>query len=368
MSEIYLGLMSGTSMDGVDAVLVDFAKQPPCLLAHYQQAIPNTLLTQLHRLCSPATNELTAMAQASVVMGKLFANAANQVVAQARLEPTQIKAIGSHGQTIRHFPELGFSLQIGSPSHIAVATGIDVIADFRNKDMALGGQGAPLVPAFHQAIFSDPSEARFILNIGGIANITSLIANQTLLGYDTGPGNTLLDQHFQRHHPKGLAYDDHGHWGRSGQPNPGLLTCLLSDNYFCLPAPKSTGREYFHLAWLDTHLQQARFAKIKPADVQCTLYHLTAQSIAQSLNKHDKGCVYVCGGGDNNPFLLELLAKALPNLRLSRTSELGIPEQALEAMAFAWLARCFIEQQAGNASSVTGASRAAILGALYPAK
>lgn len=368
MTDIYVGLMSGTSMDGVDAVVVDFSQPTPALLAHCQQAIPQTLLEQLHGLCSPAANELATMAEASVAVAQLFAATATQAIAQAKLKASDIAAIGSHGQTIRHFPELAFSLQIGSPSHIAVQTNIDVVADFRNKDMALDGQGAPLVPAFHQAMFSHANEARFIVNIGGIANVTRLVAGKSLLGYDTGPGNTLLDQHFKRHHPNGLDYDDNGQWGKSGRCQQHLLEQMLADKYFALAAPKSTGREYFHLAWLDSLLTQPEFAQIAPVDVQCTLHHLSAQSIAQELFDADKGKVYLCGGGDKNGFLLELLTRALPKLTLSRTSELGIPEQALEAMAFAWLARCFKLQQTGNASSVTGASRPAILGALYPAK
>ncbi|WP_221074855.1 anhydro-N-acetylmuramic acid kinase [Agarivorans aestuarii] len=368
MTDIYVGLMSGTSMDGVDAVVVDFSQAKPKLLAHHQQAIPAKLLGQLHGLCSPANNEIATMAEASVAVAELFASSANQAIQQAGLSSQDISAIGSHGQTIRHFPELNFSLQIGSPSHIAVQSNVDVIADFRNKDMALGGQGAPLVPAFHQAMFSSPDEARFIVNIGGIANLTRLLPEQTLLGYDTGPGNTLLDQHFKRHHPHGLDYDDNGQWGRSGSCKQALLKQMLADDYFALAAPKSTGREYFHLAWLDRFLEQPEFAQLAPVDVQCTLHHLSCQSIAQELLDAEKGTIYLCGGGDNNGFLLELLAKALPKLTLSRTSKLGIPEQALEAMAFAWLARCFKLKQAGNASSVTGASRTAILGALYPAQ
>ncbi|MDO6763633.1 anhydro-N-acetylmuramic acid kinase [Agarivorans sp. 1_MG-2023] len=367
MSDIYLGLMSGTSMDGVDAVVVDFAQSPPKLLAHHQQAIPAKLLRQLHGLCSPAENELANMASASVAVAGLFADTANQAIQLADLSADNITAIGSHGQTIRHFPELSFSLQIGSPSHIAVQSQIDVVADFRNKDMALGGQGAPLVPAFHQAMFSHPSEPRFILNIGGIANITTLVPEQELLGYDTGPGNTLLDQHFKRYHPTGLDYDDNGDWGRSGTLIPCLLEQMLSDDYFSLSAPKSTGREHFHLTWLDSFLTRPEFSMASPEDIQCTLHHLTSQSIAQQLLNYEKGTVYLCGGGDNNGFLLALLAKALPKLTLSRTSALGIPEQALEAMAFAWLARCFVQQQTGNASSVTGASKPAILGGFYPA-
>ncbi|UPW19256.1 anhydro-N-acetylmuramic acid kinase [Agarivorans sp. TSD2052] len=368
MSDMYLGLMSGTSMDGVDAVVADFSQLPPRILAHHQQAIPSPLLAKLHRLCKPGEDELTVMAEASVEVAALFAQTAIQAINHAQLQASDIVAIGSHGQTVRHFPELGFSLQIGSPSHIAVATNTDVVADFRNKDMALGGQGAPLVPAFHQAVFSHPQQARFILNIGGIANITRLITGQDLLGYDTGPGNTLLDQHFKRHHPNGTDYDDNGQWGRSGQLIPALLAQLLADNYFALSAPKSTGREYFHLAWLDKHLQQPAFIKVQPADIQCTLHHLTVQSIAEQLQGFEQGTVYLCGGGDNNGLLLELLAKALPKLSLSRTSELGIPEQALEALAFAWLARCFVQQKNGNVGSVTGANRAAILGGFYPSK
>ncbi len=354
-------------MDGVDAVLADFSQNPAKILAHHQQPIPAKLLKQLHSLCSPAANELVTMAEASVAVADVFSQAANAAIEQAQLKPSQVRAIGSHGQTIRHFPELGFSLQIGSPSHIAVATKVDVIADFRNKDMALAGQGAPLVPAFHQAMFSHASETRLVLNIGGIANITRLIPQQPLLGYDTGPGNTLLDQFYQRHQPNGLAYDDRGLWGSSGQCLPELLQQLLDDDYFKLAPPKSTGREYFNLAWLDKHLQQPAFSHTKPVDIQCTLHHLSVQSIAQQLQQYRSGTVYLCGGGDKNDFLLQLLVEALPQLRLSRSSELGIDEQALEALAFAWLARCFIQQQPGNAPSVTGACRPAILGGFYPA-
>ncbi|MGJ8681579.1 anhydro-N-acetylmuramic acid kinase [Paraglaciecola sp.] len=368
MSQFYLGLMSGTSMDGVDVALVDFSEPHPRLLDCQTYPYPEELLTILHRLCKSSDNEIDLMGHADRAVAKVFADASLQLLKDNYVTKEQIIALGSHGQTIRHIPsgENSFSLQIGDPNTIATLTGIDVIADFRRKDIALGGQGAPLVPAFHQAIFSNKEKSRVVVNIGGISNITYLPKNSTsqIIGFDTGPGNTLLDAWCYQH--TGKTYDDKGRWAAQSVADPKLLQSLLSHPYFSAPAPKSTGRELFNLAWLQQHISELP-QPLDPQTVQATLVALTTLSITKQVKQFkDVEEVYVCGGGARNEFLLEELESELHECELYTTDELGVTADAVEAMAFAWLAYAHINKIPGNITSVTGACRTAILGTYCP--
>jgi anhydro-N-acetylmuramic acid kinase len=366
---LYIGLMSGTSMDGIDAALVEFnaGSDQPRLLATHARAWPQPLVQQLHAICTPSGNEIDRMGALDQRVAEEFAHAVHALLQSANIAPEEICAIGSHGQTIRHRPELGFTLQIGNGARLAAMTGIDVICDFRMKDIALGGQGAPLVPAFHQAVFGKTGEPRLILNIGGISNVSVLPGNaEQVFGFDTGPGNTLLDSWYRHHHDNG-SYDAGGRWASSGQINTRLLDTLLAHPYFTLPHPKSTGRETFTFDWL---LQQLNSVpNVCAVDVQRTLLEFTAVSIAdaiQPLAAHAD--LYVCGGGAHNPLLCQRIAKLLPHWHVDSTAALGMHPDWVEAIAFAWLAHCFCEKRAGNLPSVTGASRKAVLGALYLAE
>jgi len=363
----YVGLMSGTSMDGVDAVLVDFSGDGLQVIASHEKPIPEPLLSQLHQLADPKTGDINLLGQCDRACGELFAAATNELLAIHNVDANQVIAIGSHGQTVRHMPNLTypFSLQIGDACTIATLTDIDTIADFRRKDIALGGQGAPLVPAFHQQQFNHKTLKRVILNIGGISNITWLGDGDDITGFDTGPGNTLLDMWFQQHQDG--QYDESGQWAATGAVISELLNSLLTHPYFNTPAPKSTGRELFNLAWLTQHL--SNFSHLAPQDVQATLSQLTAQSIAnelRQLNGVDE--LYICGGGVYNQDLLQRLQSLLPTVSIASTQQLDLEPQWVEAIAFAWLAYCFIENMTSNLPQVTGARRAAILGAFYPAR
>ncbi|MDM5149028.1 anhydro-N-acetylmuramic acid kinase [Aeromonas salmonicida] len=367
MIERYIGLMSGTSMDGIDAVLVMMDGDELRVEAAISHPWPTA--RELHELCTPSDNEIDRMGVADNLVAREFATATHALLAKAGLTPKDIRAIGSHGQTIRHRPQLGFTLQIGNAALLAALTGIDVIADFRTMDMALGGQGAPLVPAFHQALFAKPGALRVVLNLGGIANISVLPGNAGgVYGFDTGPANTLLDGWYRRHQPSGGNYDAGGQWAASGRLIPALLEKLLTHPYFAAPAPKSTGREMFTLAWLDDELAGSGYA---PVDVQRTLQALTCHSIARQLPALDEAQsqpeLFVCGGGAHNTPLLSELASLLPCWRIASTTALGIAPDWMEGAAFAWLAQRFIHRKPGNLPAVTGASRLAVLGALYPA-
>ncbi|MCC4831240.1 anhydro-N-acetylmuramic acid kinase [Shewanella sp. 1_MG-2023] len=365
--QYFIGLMSGTSMDGVDAVLVDFSDNKSHLIASHSIEIPEHLLIQLHRLCTPNTDEINIMGRMDRAMGLLFAQAVNELLAKTALDKTDIIAIGSHGQTIRHMPNLehGFTLQIGDPETIAVETGINVIADFRRKDLALGGQGAPLVPAFHQAMFARNNYPRVILNIGGIANITYLPGDSDqVIGFDTGPGNTLMDAFILQEQL--LPFDESGQWAASGTTDNDFLQHLLSHPYFAMAYPKSTGRELFNQAWLEQ--QKANFSHLSLADIQSTLLDLTCHSIANDINRlTDSGSVFVCGGGALNKTLMQRLNLLLPNLALSTTSAIGMDPKWVEGIAFAWLAMRNHHGLSGNLPVVTGASRFAVLGSFYQA-
>jgi anhydro-N-acetylmuramic acid kinase len=366
-SELYIGLMSGTSLDGIDAGLVDFSDSKIQLISFHYQPFSAELRQTIHQL-SQANQAIFLKDYGHIDshLGHLFAEASLSLLEKSNLNPSDIQAIGSHGQTVYHAPESinGFSLQIGDPNRIAELTGITTIADFRRRDIAVGGQGAPLVPAFHQAVFGDKNQAKTIVNIGGIANI-SILDGDSVLGFDTGPGNTLLDFWCQQHCHQ--AYDKNGDWGASGKPNLQLLTAFKQDEYFQLPPPKSTGKEYFSAAWLQQKL--STFANINPADVQATLCQLSADSIAEAINQYAPNTqqTLVCGGGAHNQQLLKLLAEKL-NSPLNSTADCGINPDHVEAIAFAWLARQTINNLPGNLPMATGARSPVILGGIYLGK
>ncbi|GGY81193.1 anhydro-N-acetylmuramic acid kinase [Cellvibrio zantedeschiae] len=365
-TEYYLGLMSGTSADAVDLALVDFANNQVQLAATHSLPLPSDIRQQIHHLGNPADNEIDRMGELDRQLGEIFADSINQLLSTTGISPNQILAIGSHGQTIRHRPpgtvKYPFTLQIGDPNTIAERTGITTVADFRRRDMAAGGQGAPLVPAFHQAIFQKPNIDRAVVNIGGMANITWLPRSGKTLGFDTGPGNVLMDAWILKN--LGKSYDANGDWAASGQVNKELLEDFLAHPFFAQTPPKSTGREAFNLAWLDNRLAQKT---LSPADIQATLLALTAESIAKDI-KHltTSACeVFICGGGAYNLKLMAELAQRLPQATVASTAALGIAPQWIEAMAFAWLAYQTMNRKHGNLSAVTGAKREVVLGGVY---
>ena len=365
MKDLYIGLMSGTSVDGIDAALVDFSQAHPAIIATHYTPYTNELKNKILALCEKGENEIHRMGELDVALGKAFAESERQILNKQSISVKAIRAIGSHGQTIRHSPSSnsGFTLQIADPNIIAAETGITTIADFRRKDMAHGGQGAPLVPAFHQHIFASEKTDRAIVNIGGISNITLLQKNNPdfVTGFDTGPGNVLMDAFIQLHQQKN--HDENGEWAAQGKINPDLLNRLLADNYFKLVAPKSTGREYFNLAWLDKYLDK----NMTKEDMQATLTELTAKSIIDAIKRYiSHGEILVCGGGTRNKYLMSRLhALSQPHFIVDSTHKYGIDPDWMEAMAFAWLARQTLNRLNGNLPSVTGASRAAILGGIY---
>lgn len=373
MSELYIGIMSGTSLDAVDVALVDFAAMPQVLATH-QQPFPAELRQEILALAQGASRPLSAIGALDHRLGRLFSNAVLGLLAQEKLAAKDIRAIGSHGQTVFHQPQgdTPFTMQLGDAHLIAARTGINTVADFRRKDMALGGQGAPLVPAFHAHLFARPNSIRIILNIGGIANITVLHPEQAVLGYDTGAGNMLMDAWTERH--LGKSYDHNAAFAAQGQIQADLLKHLLADDYFHLPPPKSTGREKFHLTWLEAQL--AQLPAYCAADVQRTLLSFSAHSIANEIRRYQQAAdkasyqqeIIVCGGGAHNPLLMQELGKLLPAWQIQSSDAYGINSDYLEATAFAWLAYRFIHKQSGNLSAVTGASREAILGCLHLAE
>lgn len=360
---LYIGVMSGTSLDGVDVALIEQAETTRLLAAHYAP-MPVDLGRQLLELCRSGEDEIARCAIAESQWVALAAQAISDLLRSERLSPLQIRAIGSHGQTVRHEPQRGFTVQIGNPGLLAELTGITVVADFRRRDLAAGGQGAPLVPAFHQALFGS-ARARAILNVGGFSNLTFLAPDQPVRGFDCGPGNVLLDAWIRLQ--RGEAFDRDGTWAASGTPNEQLLQRLLADDYFQLQGPKSTGRERFNLDWLLAHLQA--LPALRPEDVQASLVELTARSIAQSLrvNLPEAEELLVCGGGAHNRRLMQRLAELLPGCPVDSTDNRGLPADWIEAMAFAWLAHCCLEGLPGNCPEVTGARGPRILGAIHPA-
>ncbi len=368
----FVGLMSGTSLDAVDAVLIDFTEHGHRVLAHHSKPIPDHLRAALARLCRPGGIEgdpIDQVGTADREMGELLADAAAGLLATAGMPADRIAAIGSHGQTIRHRPPDGtttlpFTLQIGDPNCIAARTGITTVADFRRRDIVLGGQGAPLVPPFHAAAFRHRDVDRAVVNVGGIANITLLPARGTVSGFDVGPGNCLLDAWVKRHLDR--PYDDAGAWAQAHDPDAKLLRILLQHSFFHRLPPKSTGREEFNLGWLDAQVQA--FPALEPGVVQATLLALTSTTLTRTLERYPTiSEVYLCGGGARNSALLaDLSARLAPRL-VATTAALGIDPQWVEAAAFAWLARETLHGRPGNLPAVTGARRATVLGAIYPA-
>ncbi len=357
--------MSGTSLDGIDAVLAEVGPtgQPRLLHSHYLP-YPDSLRAQLLALHAPQPDEIHLAACAANDLARLYAEAIGPLL--DGIAPDSVRAIGCHGQTLRHRPADGYTLQIGNAALLAELTGITVVADFRSRDIAAGGQGAPLVPAFHAQALRHPAIHRVIANIGGIANLTDLPVDGPVRGWDTGPGNMLLDAWIKRH--RGAHYDRDGAWAASGNIHPGLLAALTQHPYLQLPPPKSAGREQFNLDALDATLSRLNEA-ITPADVQATLLEFTALSLADAVTRECKGtqAFYVCGGGAHNGALMQRIGAHLPDVQVATTAELGIDPDWVEALAFAWLARQTLHHVPGNLPAVTGARGERILGAIYPA-
>lgn len=378
MSEYYIGLMSGTSLDGADGVLVDFSGPRLAVLASASKTFDPAFRAELLALNTPSHNELHRAALAGNALAASYAEVVAALLTQSRqqgISAKDISAIGAHGQTVRHQPQrradtpagAGYTLQLNNPALLAELTGIDVVADLRSRDIAAGGQGAPLVPAFHRSVFGQTDATVAVLNLGGIANLSVLPADPAapVLGFDCGPGNALMDAWCQRH--TGQAFDAAGAWAAGGQLRPDVLRHLRDDPYFLLPPPKSTGRDLFSQRWLEEKLQD--FAAAQPQDVQHTLTELTASACIDCVNSYANRStlLIVCGGGAFNLHLLQRLQAGLPHLKVSTSDQHGLPPLEVEAAAFAWLARQAINRQPGNLASVTGAAGPRILGAIYPA-
>lgn len=356
--------MSGTSLDGVDAALVSFTDAGQCRLdASHYQAFGNEFREQLLSLNYAGANEVERCALMANRLSACYADSVRALLHQSGLDSSDIAAIGSHGQTIRHRPELGFTVQIGNAALLAELTGITVVSDFRSRDIAAGGQGAPLVPAFHWAAFGQPTIHRVIVNIGGISNLSNLPLGGEVGGFDCGPGNLLMDAWTHRH--TGHHYDRNGAWASAGTVIPDLLHVMMSHPFLTLAAPKSTGRDTFNMTWLDTLLQPA----YAPVDVQATLLAYAANCIANSIDTYCTGAteIYLCGGGAHNQALVAHLRQLLPDRMLALTDALGIGADWVEAAAFAWLANQTLMHLPGNLPAVTGAAGNRILGAIYPA-
>ncbi len=367
MTDLYIGLMSGTSLDGADGVLVDFAGDKLKLLAVASESFSDSFRAELLALNSPSDNELHRAAMAGNALARVYANVASTLKVKA---PGSITAIGAHGQTVRHQPqqEAGYTIQLNNPALIAELTGTDVVADFRSRDVAAGGQGAPLVPAFHQALFGRVGSTVAVMNVGGISNISVLPPTgmtAPVIGFDCGPGNALMDAWCQQH--TGRPYDEGGAWAASGKLVTGLLDSLMAEPYLQLPPPKSTGRDLFSLQWLAGKL--APWSSARPEDIQNTLTEFTARACIAAVNDHakDSGELLVCGGGAFNTHLMQRLQAGLPAMRVSSSASHDLPPLQVEAAAFAWLARQAIHRKPGNLASVTGAAGPRILGAIYPA-
>jgi anhydro-N-acetylmuramic acid kinase len=362
-SALYVGIMSGTSLDGIDTALVDFSGDQPKLIATHFEDYPSSLKDELLALHHPAPNELH---QAQITANRLardYAAATFALLKSANIPAEKVRAIGCHGQTIRHRPEAGYTIQLGNSALLAELTNIDVVGDFRSRDIAAQGQGAPLVPAFHDRVLRHPSIHRVIVNIGGISNLTNLAPGHPTTGFDCGPGNLLMDTWIRQH--QGCSYDKDGAWAASGDVIPALLQRLLSEPFFSSPPPKSSGRDLFNMHWLNGHLQGSE----APEDVQATLLAVTAHGIVDSIRRHCQGTqeIYLCGGGAHNQTLVRSLSTALPQCRIQLTDALGIGANWLEAIAFGWLAQQTILGKSANLPEATGATHPCILGAIYQA-
>ncbi len=370
---LYIGVMSGTSLDGIDTALVEISGKEVNLLLGDTFPIPKEVRQAVLNIALGQNTNLIEIGQLDRTLGLLYSKAVLQLLHKANIPPSEIEAIGNHGQTVFHQPDgdAPFTMQLGDANIISAITDITTVADFRRKDVALGGQGAPLVPAFHRTIFEPQNSGIVVLNIGGIANISVLTPDMPTLGYDTGPGNMLLDAWYVKHHSlqNGLAYDKDGKFAASGRVNSTLLTALCHEEYFSLAAPKSTGRELFNLPWLISKLDSMD-TLISPEDVQATLAEFTAITIANEVSQHCYGSepeLLVCGGGSKNPFLMSKLAARLDGWKVCTTDEKGVSSDYMEAIAFAWLAYRRMNGLPSNLPEVTGASRLASLGVIYPA-
>jgi anhydro-N-acetylmuramic acid kinase len=363
---LFIGVMSGSSLDGIDVALTEFTNTSIKVVATHFQPYSNTIKTALLDLHFPSDNELEKSALMANQLARLYGEAINTLLAENGLIASQISAIGCHGQTIRHKPldgnDVGYSIQLGNNALLAELTNITVVGDFRSRDIAAGGQGAPLVPAFHQAVFAIDNKNRAIINIGGIANITFLARSGEVLGFDSGPGNILID-HWVRL-KLGKSYDADGLWASTGTVHQALLERMLTDPFFALPPPKSTGRDLFNAAWLDQHLQNI---DCRDEDIARTLVEMTCHSIYQAITQYcpDINEVYLCGGGTHNNLIQLTLQSKLSHLTLSTTDALGVNVDWVEAAAFAWLAQQTLKNEPSNLPSVTGASGLRILGAIY---
>jgi anhydro-N-acetylmuramic acid kinase len=362
MAEFYIGIMSGTSLDGIDAVLAVARRGRMRSHASVHQSYPADLRARLLALHEPGRSELHQAARLGNELSALYAAAVRMLLTRARITARAVIAVGCHGQTVRHLPRSGYTVQLVNGASLAELTGIDVVCDFRSRDIAAGGEGAPLVPAFHRATFHSRRRARAIVNIGGIANITCLSASGAVAGFDCGPGVCLLDAWIR--HRRRLPYDAQGAWAARGEVSSPLLSRLLAHPFFRRKPPKSTGRDEFDLPWLKRALKGGE----RPADVQATLVELTASVIARNVLSHCARVseVFVCGGGAHNRTLLERLAALLPGQRVATTAALGIDPLHVEALAFAWLARQAVKRSPGNLPAVTGARGPRVLGAIYP--
>ncbi|MDB5752854.1 MAG: hypothetical protein JWP65_3275 [Ramlibacter sp.] len=366
--DLYIGLMSGTSMDGVDGVLAGFAAGVQ-VLRHASAPFPDALRAELMALNASGPNELHRACLAGNALMRVYADVVHVLLAETGVRASAVVAIGAHGQTVRHrpgqFDGTGYTIQLAQPALLAELTGIEVVADFRSRDVAAGGQGAPLAPFFHQAVFGQGGGTTGVLNIGGISNLTLLRPGGGMLGFDCGPGNALMDGWCAQH--TGAAYDEDGRWAACGSVIPALLDELLAQPYFALPPPKSTGRDLFNRPWLDARLQG--HAGAAPADVQATLTELTARACAGEVLRHqpDLASLIVCGGGALNGALMGRLRALLPNARVASSADHGLPPQQVEAAAFAWLARKAVLREKLPLTSTTGARGARVLGGIYPA-
>ena len=364
--ELFAGVMSGTSLDGVDAIVADFTPRSgkPCeTLGAAHIAYPALLRDELLALQQPGNNELARAGAAANMLAELYSEAIARALAEAKIAPDDVKAAGVHGQTLRHRPDRGLTVQLNNAARVAEKARMAVVADFRSRDVAAGGQGAPLVPAFHAALFARRDRHRVIVNVGGIANITDLPPGGVVRGFDTGPGNVLSDLWCARN--RGATFDAQGAWAATGKTNPALLEKLLADPYFSAPSPKSTHRDTFNLKWLEDRL---RGSDGEAEDVQATLVALTARTIADAIRAYAPGAdeILVCGGGANNATLMRALADELAPRKLRSTGDEGVPVEQVEPLAFAWLAREALAGRAGNLPAVTGAKGKRILGAIYP--
>ena len=370
MPDFYIGLMSGTSLDGIDAALVEFNNDQFNLIATHHHAIPAELCETLKKLTlNDPTCSLDTLGEADAELGEIFADAVNELLKQSNTQPSIIKAIGSHGQTIRHRPDAKhpFTLQIADANKITHITGITTVADFRRRDMAANGEGAPLAPAFHNTFFRSTQENRAIVNIGGIANITFLPAdkNKTCQGFDTGPGNMLMDAWIQKH--KNQNYDQQGEWAASNSVDQKLVHHLMQEPFILQAPPKSTGREHYNLHWLDEQL--CHFSNLSAGTIQASLCEFTAQSIQLAVDNYSAeiNTMIICGGGAHNKHLMHLLQQQLPRINIKTSDVYGLHPDWVEAVAFAWLAKQTINKKAGNLPEVTGANEAVILGSIFPA-